>query len=67
MTAAPAPWVAKPCAGSMLIIRVPSVLMIRQPPVNVPSAIAVAEDDHDPIGNVEVIRAGYRRWRSAQE
>ena len=32
ITAAPAPWAAKPCAGSILMIRLPIVLMIRQPP-----------------------------------
>src|SRR4051812_105485 len=43
MTAAPAPWAAKPCAASILMIRVPIVLMIRQPPEYVPSAIADAD------------------------
>src|SRR3712207_597286 len=42
ITAAPAPWAVKPCAASILMIRVPIVLMIRQPPEYVPSAIAVA-------------------------
>ena len=32
ITAAPVPWAAKPCAGSILMIRLPIVLMIRQPP-----------------------------------
>ena len=32
MTAAPAPWAEKPWAGSILMIRVPIVRMIRQPP-----------------------------------
>ena len=43
MTVAPTACAAKPCATSILMIRVPSVLMIRQPPTNVPSAIALAE------------------------
>ena len=33
ITAAPAPWAEKPCAGSILMIRLPIVRMIRQPPV----------------------------------
>ena len=33
ITAAPAPCAEKPCAGSILMIRVPIVRMIRQPPV----------------------------------
>ena len=32
ITAAPAPWAAKPCAESILWMRLPIVLMIRQPP-----------------------------------
>ncbi len=32
ITAAPEAWAAKPCAGSILMIRLPIVLMIRQPP-----------------------------------
>ena len=32
ITAAPAPWAAKPWAESILWIRLPIVLMIRQPP-----------------------------------
>ena len=32
ITAAPTLWAAKPCAGSILMIRVPIVRMIRQPP-----------------------------------
>ena len=32
ITAAPAAWAAKPCAGSILMIRLPIVRMIRQPP-----------------------------------
>ena len=31
-TAAPAPWAEKPWAGSILMIRLPIVRMIRQPP-----------------------------------
>ncbi len=33
ITAAPAPWEEKPWAASILMIRVPVVLMIRQPPL----------------------------------
>ena len=44
ITAEPTPWAAKPCAGSILMIRLPIVRMIRQPPTYVPSAIAVAAD-----------------------
>ena len=33
ITAAPAPWAEKPCAESILMIRVPIVRMIRQPPL----------------------------------
>ena len=43
ITAAPAPWAAKPCAGSILMIRLPIVRMMRQPPVSVPSAITIAQ------------------------
>jgi hypothetical protein len=32
ITAAPLPWAAKPWAASILMIRLPIVLMIRQPP-----------------------------------
>ena len=32
ITAAPAPCAAKPCAGSILMMRLPIVRMIRQPP-----------------------------------
>src|SRR3954465_15684054 len=32
MTAAPAAWLAKPWAGSIWMIRLPIVLMMRQPP-----------------------------------
>src|SRR5213078_798585 len=42
ITAAPEPWAVKPWAGSILMIRVPIVRMIRQPPEYVPAAIAVA-------------------------
>ena len=33
ITAAPAPWAENPCAASILMIRVPIVRMIRQPPM----------------------------------
>src|ERR671933_990686 len=42
ITAAPAACAAKPCAGSILMIRLPIVRMIRQPPTYVPAAIALA-------------------------
>src|SRR3954471_14494150 len=42
MTAAPAPWAANPCAGSILMMRLPIVRMMRQPPTYVPAAIALA-------------------------
>src|SRR3954447_20995861 len=44
ITAAPAPWAAKPCAESILWMRLPIVLMMRQPPAYVPIAIAPAAD-----------------------
>src|SRR3954454_157985 len=50
ITAAPVPWAAKPWAGSILMIRLPIVRMIRQPPTYVPSAIAVAEDRMTQVG-----------------
>src|SRR3954469_6908346 len=50
MTAAPAPCALNPCAVSILMIRLPSVRMIRQPPEYVPSAIAVAEDVTTQVG-----------------
>src|SRR5437868_4627089 len=43
ITVALAPWAEKPCAGSILMIRLPIVLMMRQPPVYVPRAIADAD------------------------
>src|SRR3954464_12855056 len=42
ITAAPDPWAVKPWAASILMIRVPIVLMIRQPPEYVPAAMALA-------------------------
>src|SRR5437763_6491231 len=42
ITAAPEPWALNPWAGSILMIRVPIVRMIRQPPEYVPAAIADA-------------------------
>src|SRR3954447_9308097 len=50
MTAAPAPWAAKPWAGSILMIFEPIVLTIRQPPKYVPSAIALAEETTTHVG-----------------
>src|SRR5690242_12747191 len=50
ITAAPAPWAEKPCAGSILMMRVPIVLMIRQPPTYVPRAIADAADTTTHVG-----------------
>jgi hypothetical protein len=43
MAVASAAGAAKPWATSISMILVPAVLMIRHPPTNVPSAIAVAE------------------------
>src|SRR3712207_7256374 len=45
-----APCAEKPCAGSILMIRLPIVRMIRQPPEYVPSAIAVAEETITHVG-----------------
>src|SRR4051794_25916384 len=42
ITAAPDPCATKPWAASILMMRVPIVRMIRQPPDHVPAAIAVA-------------------------
>src|ERR1051325_7238193 len=53
ITAAPAPWAEKPCAGSIFMMRLPIVRMIRQPPTYVPSAIAVAADTITHVGTPE--------------
>src|ERR1700754_2114622 len=53
ITAAPTPWAAKPCAGSILMIRLPIVRMTRQPPTYVPSAIAVAAETTTQVGMSE--------------
>src|SRR3954453_3190373 len=42
ITPAPEPCATKPWAESILMIRVPIVRMMRQPPVYVPAAMAVA-------------------------
>src|SRR3954470_1435902 len=52
ITAAPAPWAAKPWAESILWIRLPIVRMIRQPPTYVPAAIAVAAEATTQVGGV---------------
>src|SRR4051794_20184983 len=49
-TAEPAPCAEKPCAGSILMIRLPIVRMIRQPPEYVPSEIAVADEITTHVG-----------------
>ena len=54
---APALWAAKPWVGSILMIRLPIVLMIRQPPAEVPSAIAPAALTTTTVGHVEVLGA----------
>src|SRR5215210_6924546 len=50
MTAAPAAWLEKPWAGSILMIREHIVLMIRQPPTYVPAAMADAAESTTQIG-----------------
>src|SRR5215218_8359299 len=52
ITAAPAPCAAKPCAVSILWMRLPIVLMMRQPPAYVPSAITAAADTTTQVGGV---------------
>src|SRR5882757_6886958 len=44
ITAAPAPWAENPCAASILMMRVPIVRMILQPPKYVPREIADAAE-----------------------
>src|SRR3954452_9982213 len=44
ITAAPAPWAENPCAASILMMRVPIVLMILHPPKYVPREIALAAE-----------------------
>src|SRR5881227_1630894 len=55
ITAAPDPWAANPWAGSILMIRVPIVRMIRQPPVYVPRAIAEAAVTTTQVGTVGLV------------
>ena len=43
----------KPCGDSTVVIRLPIVLMMRQPPVAVPSAIAVAQRSLTHTGTVK--------------
>src|SRR5919202_5844851 len=50
ITAAPLPWAANPWAGSILMIRLPIVLMMRQPPAYVPGAIADAAANTTHLG-----------------
>jgi hypothetical protein len=57
ITAEPAPCAAKPWAGSILMIRVPIVRMMRQPPAYVPSAIAEAAETTTHVGTSSVARA----------
>src|SRR3954452_14631982 len=52
MTAAPEPCATKPCAASILMIRVPMVRMIRQPPDQVPAAMADAALTTTQVGTV---------------
>src|SRR6185503_9520986 len=53
ITAAPEPWAAKPCAVSILMMRLPIVRMIRQPPTYVPKAIALADETITQVGGSE--------------
>src|SRR3954454_24821873 len=50
ITAAPDAWLANPWAGSIWMIRLPIVLMIRHPPTYVPAAMALAADSTTQIG-----------------
>ena len=43
-----------PCGDSTFVIRLPIVLMIRQPPVAVPAAIAVAQ--------ISLTHSGTEKW-----
>src|SRR3954447_17413556 len=56
-TAAPAPEAENPCAGSILMMRLPTVRMMRQPPTYVPAAIALAEQTTTQVGT----------WKSVDE
>src|SRR5690242_269985 len=57
ITAAPVVCAANPCATSILMIRVPSVRMIRQPPTNVPNAIALAAANTTHSGTWKLLAA----------
>src|SRR5690242_5099178 len=49
-------WAAKPCGGSSLNTRLPTVRMIRQPPTYVPAAIAVPAARMTQVGTSGVER-----------
>ena len=59
--AAAADSAATPPTGWSRVIFEPIVFTMRQPPVSVPSAMAVWADEHDPERHVGVRRAGGRR------
>ena len=56
-------WAAKPCGGSIFAIRVPIVLMIRQPPAYVPRAIAARSETMTQVGDVELLGVEVARSR----
>ena len=43
---------AKPCTGSILMMRIPRVRIMRQPPAAVPSPIATAHDKITQLGTI---------------
>lgn len=53
MTVAAPVWAAKPCGGWMSVMPLPMVRMIRQPPMKVPSAIAMPADTMTHSGGSE--------------
>src|SRR3954467_1032008 len=64
ITAAPDPWAVKPWAASILMIRVPIVRMIRQPPVYVPAAMALAALMTTHVG-ISGLEAGRLPWATS--